>query len=216
VTFRGDRSRPWRASDSEVRAGPIALAGVQKESPGSQRTTLEVLNEQQDLIRAKGEHDPSATRPAWCSLHAAERDRPARRESAGAEDADYQAEPITTGTRLWHGCARGGAIGRLTRTTAPARLMAWSVSRAGARNSAISTGQRARMTICASVMPPTTTIARRCLHMQTRCARERRRQQPDAGDPRRLIQHRTHLQSPVRSTGGAVRSRLRSAVNCDR
>jgi outer membrane protein len=41
------------ASESEVRAATVALAGVQKEAAGGQRTTVDVLNSQQDLINAK-------------------------------------------------------------------------------------------------------------------------------------------------------------------
>jgi outer membrane protein len=41
------------ASESEVRAATVALAGVQKEAAGGQRTTVDVLNSQQDLISAK-------------------------------------------------------------------------------------------------------------------------------------------------------------------
>src|SRR6266702_6662598 len=41
------------ASESEVRAAGVALAGVQKEAAGGQRTTVDVLNSQQDLISAK-------------------------------------------------------------------------------------------------------------------------------------------------------------------
>ena len=41
------------ASESEVRAAEIALTGVQKEAQAGQRTTLEVLNSQQDLISAR-------------------------------------------------------------------------------------------------------------------------------------------------------------------
>ena len=41
------------ASESEVRAATVALAGVQKEAAGGQRTTVDVLNSQQDLIQAK-------------------------------------------------------------------------------------------------------------------------------------------------------------------
>ena len=41
------------AADSEVRAATIALQGVQKEAQAGQRTTLDVLNSQQDLIGAK-------------------------------------------------------------------------------------------------------------------------------------------------------------------
>ncbi|MEP6841361.1 MAG: TolC family outer membrane protein [Bradyrhizobium sp.] len=41
------------ASESEVRAATVALAGVQKEATGGQRTTVDVLNSQQDLILAK-------------------------------------------------------------------------------------------------------------------------------------------------------------------
>jgi len=41
------------ASESEVRAAGIALEGVRKEALGGQRTTVDVLNSQQDLISAK-------------------------------------------------------------------------------------------------------------------------------------------------------------------
>jgi outer membrane protein len=41
------------ASESEVRAATVALAGVQREAAGGQRTTVDVLNSQQDLITAK-------------------------------------------------------------------------------------------------------------------------------------------------------------------
>ena len=41
------------AAESEVRAATVALAGVQKEAAGGQRTTVDVLNSQQDLILAK-------------------------------------------------------------------------------------------------------------------------------------------------------------------
>jgi outer membrane protein len=41
------------AAESEVKAAGVALAGVQKEAAGGQRTTVDVLNSQQDLIQAK-------------------------------------------------------------------------------------------------------------------------------------------------------------------
>lgn len=41
------------ASEAEVRAAGIALAGVQREAQAGQRTTLEVLNSQQDLTQAR-------------------------------------------------------------------------------------------------------------------------------------------------------------------
>jgi outer membrane protein len=41
------------ASESEVRASTVALQGVTKEAQGGQRTTLDVLNAQQELIQAK-------------------------------------------------------------------------------------------------------------------------------------------------------------------
>jgi len=41
------------AAESEVRAANVALAGVQKEAQGGQRTTLDVLNAQQDLMAAR-------------------------------------------------------------------------------------------------------------------------------------------------------------------
>src|SRR5207244_9155871 len=47
------RSSALSAAESEVRAATVALAGVQKEAAGGQRTTVDVLNSQQDLIQAK-------------------------------------------------------------------------------------------------------------------------------------------------------------------
>ena len=41
------------ASESEVKAAEVALAGVQTEAAGGQRTTVDVLNAQQDLITAR-------------------------------------------------------------------------------------------------------------------------------------------------------------------
>jgi outer membrane protein len=41
------------ASESEVRAATVALQGVQKEASGGQRTTVDVLNSEADLIAAK-------------------------------------------------------------------------------------------------------------------------------------------------------------------
>jgi outer membrane protein len=41
------------ASESEVKAATVALQGVQREAAGGQRTTVDVLNSQQDLILAK-------------------------------------------------------------------------------------------------------------------------------------------------------------------
>lgn len=41
------------AAESEVRAATVALQGVQKEAAGGQRTTVDVLNSQQDLVSAK-------------------------------------------------------------------------------------------------------------------------------------------------------------------
>ena len=41
------------AAESEVRAATVALSGVQKEAQAGQRTTLDVLNSQQDLMGAR-------------------------------------------------------------------------------------------------------------------------------------------------------------------
>jgi outer membrane protein len=41
------------ASEAEVRAAGVALQGVQREAQGGQRTTVDVLNSQQDLVSAK-------------------------------------------------------------------------------------------------------------------------------------------------------------------
>jgi outer membrane protein len=42
-----------KATESEVRAAEIALQGVQREAKGGQRTTIDVLNAQQDLTNAR-------------------------------------------------------------------------------------------------------------------------------------------------------------------
>ncbi|UZE52258.1 TolC family outer membrane protein [Rhodopseudomonas sp. P2A-2r] len=41
------------AAEAEVRAAGVALQGVQREAQGGQRTTVDVLNSQQDLVSAK-------------------------------------------------------------------------------------------------------------------------------------------------------------------
>jgi outer membrane protein len=52
VTNEGSRIA-LTAAESEVRAASIALSGVQKEAQAGQRTTLDVLNSQQDLTAAR-------------------------------------------------------------------------------------------------------------------------------------------------------------------
>jgi len=52
VTNEGMRTA-ITAADAEVRAATLALNGVQKEAQAGQRTTLDVLNAQQDLILAR-------------------------------------------------------------------------------------------------------------------------------------------------------------------
>ena len=52
VTYEGAKVA-LAAAESEVRAGTIALSGVQKEAAAGQRTTLDVLNSQQDLTLAR-------------------------------------------------------------------------------------------------------------------------------------------------------------------
>jgi outer membrane protein len=52
VTFEGAKIA-LTAAEAEVRAAGVALAGVQKEAQAGQRTTLDVLNSQQDLTAAR-------------------------------------------------------------------------------------------------------------------------------------------------------------------
>jgi outer membrane protein len=52
VTYEGAKVA-LAAAEAEVRAASIALAGVQKEAGAGQRTTLDVLNSQQDLTLAR-------------------------------------------------------------------------------------------------------------------------------------------------------------------
>jgi outer membrane protein len=42
-----------RATESEVKAAEVALEGVRREAAGGQRTTIDVLNAQQDLTNAR-------------------------------------------------------------------------------------------------------------------------------------------------------------------
>ncbi len=79
------------ASESEVKAATVALQGVQREAAGGQRTTVDVLNSQADLIQAKARLDRSAARPRDRLLHAAQRRRPSRRQDAGAQHAGLSA-----------------------------------------------------------------------------------------------------------------------------
>ncbi|MGB3042143.1 MAG: TolC family outer membrane protein [Xanthobacteraceae bacterium] len=52
VSYEGARTAVG-AAESEVRAATVALDGVRKEAQGGQRTTVDVLNAQQDLVAAK-------------------------------------------------------------------------------------------------------------------------------------------------------------------
>jgi outer membrane protein len=52
VTNEGTKTA-LRAAESEVRAAGVALEGVRREAQAGQRTTVDVLNAQQDLINAK-------------------------------------------------------------------------------------------------------------------------------------------------------------------
>jgi outer membrane protein len=52
VTNEGSRIS-LTAAESELRAATVALAGVQRESQTGQRTTIDVLNAQQDLVMAR-------------------------------------------------------------------------------------------------------------------------------------------------------------------
>ncbi|HYY38570.1 MAG TPA: TolC family protein, partial [Xanthobacteraceae bacterium] len=52
VTYEGAKVA-LAAAEAEVRAATIALSGVQKEAAAGQRTTLDVLNSQQDLTLAR-------------------------------------------------------------------------------------------------------------------------------------------------------------------
>ena len=79
------------AGESEVRAAQVALEGVQKEAQGGQRTTLDVLNSQQDLHRRPRAVDRRPARPGDRVLYPARRHRPARRQDARPQDAGLRA-----------------------------------------------------------------------------------------------------------------------------
>jgi outer membrane protein len=59
-------------AESEVRAADVALQGVRREAQGGQRTTIDVLNAQQDLTNARSrqiqaQHDRVIASHTWLS-----------------------------------------------------------------------------------------------------------------------------------------------------
>ena len=171
------------AAESEVRAANVALSGVQKEAQGGQRTTLDVLNSQQDLMAARAR------------LIGAQRDRViaayALLSATGRLDVktlglNYPGllarGPLPAGARCLGRPAhtvgpviaarlqtlrdatedrgKGAALVRsLIIAPAPAPRHCITTPRTRRENIRISTGSVTRMIIGASIMPPTTTIA---------------------------------------------------------
>jgi outer membrane protein len=112
VTFEGAKVA-LTAAEAEVRAATIALAGVQKEAQAGQRTTLEVLNSQQDLTAARAA-DRRATGPRDRRLCAARCRRAARRQDARPQHPRLCARgPLPPGARcLARPAHAGGAVGQ--------------------------------------------------------------------------------------------------------
>ena len=79
------------ASEFEVKAATVALQGVQREAAGGQRTTVDVLNSQQDLILAKARLIGAQRDRVIASYTLLGRHRPARRQDAQPEHAGLPA-----------------------------------------------------------------------------------------------------------------------------
>ena len=62
-----------RAAESEVRAADVALQGIRREAQGGQRTTIDVLNAQQDLTNARSRLIMAQRDRVDCVLYAVER-----------------------------------------------------------------------------------------------------------------------------------------------
>ena len=113
----GHRSGDLPASGGRA-ASTSALEGVRKEAPAGQRTTIDVLNAQQDLMAARGTPDPGPARPCRRLLHPAGGDRPARSQPARAVDAGLRAaDPLFPGARR---LARVAHARRTVRSIRPA------------------------------------------------------------------------------------------------
>ena len=74
------------AAESEVRAATVALSGVQKEALAGQRTTLDVLNSQQDLTAARARLINAQRDRVVASYTLLASDRAVRPRQAGAQD----------------------------------------------------------------------------------------------------------------------------------
>ena len=102
---------------NQVKAAEAALNGVREEARLGQRTTLDVLNAQQELVNARIAMVVRATRPAGELLRAAGRDRPARAAGARPHRADLRpAGPLPPGPRRLG--RRANARRALTRSSA--------------------------------------------------------------------------------------------------
>ncbi len=83
----------------------MALAGVREEAAGGQRTTVDVLNAQQDLISARARLIGAQRDRVIASYTPAQRDRTARRQDARtSKTPDYLPEVHYHQVRdAWHG-----------------------------------------------------------------------------------------------------------------
>ena len=79
------------AAESEVRAANVALEGVRREAEGGQRTTIDVLNAQQDLTNARSRLNSRSARPGDCILYPAERCRTSRCACSQSQHAGLSA-----------------------------------------------------------------------------------------------------------------------------
>ena len=94
----------------QVKSAEAALNGVREEARLGQRTTLDVLNAQQELVNARIAMVVCAARPAGELLRAARRDRPAR--AAGARP--LASRPTTRRSTTTRSATPGAACERPT------------------------------------------------------------------------------------------------------
>ena len=87
-----------KAAESEVRAADVALQGVRREAQGGQRTTIDVLNAQQDLTNARSRQIMAQRDRVIASYTLLECRRPARRAHAQSQHAGLSAgSPLSSG-----------------------------------------------------------------------------------------------------------------------
>ena len=100
VAYEGAKIALSAAESRRSAPPPSHSPGVQKEAQAGQRTTLDVLNSQQDLMACARAADRRATRPRDRRLCAARRRRPPRRQDARPQHAGLHArDALSPGPR---------------------------------------------------------------------------------------------------------------------